>query len=330
MLRKIFYLLLSILLYQFPLFAAENEPPVPRLYVSPNWKHGEIGTIMIYPTNSLPKVKAKLIDPNGKVRATVQLFPYRFNKHEGGEVAAVAMFGLSPELPSGLYSILVTTEKSNDFRSWETSVFVIGKKYPHKTIRFGTRGSRIQSTRPSKERIRQAKRFYQALETYSPSSIFSTSSLQWPIRARWRSSSGFGERRTFIYTNGVRGGDFHDAQDMAGLPIGTPIYAAAQGRVVLAEYRVVTGYTIIIEHLPGTFTLYYHTNGITTYKGKQVKPGELIGYLGTTGFSTGPHLHFSLRVNGWPVDPNIYVKKPILDKHWMLRTIRKAKATRGR
>lgn len=298
----------------------------PRLYVTPNWAHGHIGTVMIYPTHDLPRVRARLIDPRGKEQANLLMFPYRFNKSEGGDVAAVALFGLSPELPAGLYSILVTTEKANDFRSWEASIFVTGKKYPTRVIRFGTSGSSIAGRKPSKERMAQAKRFYQALRLYTLDGVHHPDKLQWPLKGSWRKSSNFGERRTFIYSNGVRGADFHDGQDIAGRPIGTPVYAAGHGRVVLAEYRVVTGYTIIIEHLPGVFSLYYHMNGVKARKGKKVEAGELIGYLGTTGFSTGPHVHFSVRAGGWAVDPNVLVKKPLLDRKWMLEIIRKSKS----
>ncbi|MGL4524505.1 MAG: M23 family metallopeptidase [Spirochaetia bacterium] len=295
------------------------------LHIKPNWVQGEIGLIVLYPTDKLPKVKAQIIDPNGRIRATVPMFPYRFSKQEGGHVVAIGMFGLSPEMPAGLYSVLVKSDKSNDYRSWEASVFVSKKNYKKRTIRMGKMGTSIQSARVTQERQAQAKRFYEALAIYRPNSIYHTGSLIWPIRGEWRQSSGYGETRTFIYSNGRTGRDFHDATDLAGRPIGTPIYAPADGRIVLAEFRIVTGYTIIIEHLPGVFTLYYHLNGLRSKKGQKVRTGDHIGYLGTTGFSTGPHLHFGVRVNGWSIDPYYVISNPFLDKEWILSRIRNSK-----
>lgn len=88
-----------------------------------------------------------------------------------------------------------------------------------------------------------------------------------------------------------------------GAPTGTPIYASAPGVVISAGYRGGYGNTVIIDHGGGIATLYGHCSRIFTKAGAKVSQGEKIAAVGSTGMSTGPHLHFEIRVNGKPVNP---------------------------
>lgn len=89
----------------------------------------------------------------------------------------------------------------------------------------------------------------------------------------------------------------------------TEVYAAAGGKVVLAEYNKSYGNYIIIEHKDGTGSVYAHLEKMATSKGSKVRKGELIGYTGSTGRSSGAHLHYEVRVSGTPVDPAGYLKE---------------------
>ena len=96
---------------------------------------------------------------------------------------------------------------------------------------------------------------------------------------------------------------FHTGIDLAG-PLGTPIVAAADGVVAEADSSTVGyGNHIIIAHAGGLLTLYGHLEAMLVKPGDVVKAGEIIGLLGSTGNSTGPHCHFEVRVNGQPVNP---------------------------
>ncbi|PAF44133.1 peptidoglycan DD-metalloendopeptidase family protein [Helicobacter sp. 11S02629-2] len=86
-------------------------------------------------------------------------------------------------------------------------------------------------------------------------------------------------------------------------PIGTPIHAAADGRVIFAGIKGGYGNVVEIAHADGIKTLYAHMHKILTRAGRYVKQGTVIGTVGTTGLSTGPHLHFGVYKNGVPVDP---------------------------
>jgi murein DD-endopeptidase MepM/ murein hydrolase activator NlpD len=125
--------------------------------------------------------------------------------------------------------------------------------------------------------------------------------LQGPI------STHFGEIR---YVNGKEAGR-HSGTDYA-VPTGTPVRAPARGVVTLAEFLVVTGGTIYIDHGMNLFTGYLHLSKILVEPGEEVLPGQIIGEVGSTGFSTGPHLHWMATVGNVAVNPHLLVEGPPL------------------
>ena len=108
----------------------------------------------------------------------------------------------------------------------------------------------------------------------------------------------FGQRR--LYNNDVA--SVHSGVDISA-PAGTPARAANSGRVVLAANLYYSGNTVIIDHGLGVFTYYGHFSKILVKRGQPVKKGEVIAKVGSTGRSTGPHLHWSVRVLDSRVDP---------------------------
>ena len=98
------------------------------------------------------------------------------------------------------------------------------------------------------------------------------------------------------YTNGAATPSYHGGIDIAA-PADTPVLATGAGRVQFADYIALTGYTIIMEHGYGLKSFYYHMNGVNVKAGDMVEKGQQIGVVGSTGFSTGPHLHFAMAVN---------------------------------
>lgn len=98
-----------------------------------------------------------------------------------------------------------------------------------------------------------------------------------------------------------------------GLDFGTgrnaEIYAAAPGKIVLAEFNGGFGNYVIVDHSNGLSSLYAHLEKINVTKGSSVSKGDIIGYSGNTGRSSGPHLHYEVRVSGIPVDPAGYLKE---------------------
>jgi murein DD-endopeptidase MepM/ murein hydrolase activator NlpD len=113
-----------------------------------------------------------------------------------------------------------------------------------------------------------------------------------------RIASGFGMRIHPIY--GIA--KMHNGLDFTA-PQGTPIYATGDGTVTTAGVGTGTGNHVIINHGYGYETVYMHMVRIKTTVGKTVKRGEVIGWVGSTGASTGPHCHYEVHINGEPVDP---------------------------
>ncbi|MGR3248110.1 MAG: DUF5930 domain-containing protein [Paracoccus sp. (in: a-proteobacteria)] len=121
--------------------------------------------------------------------------------------------------------------------------------------------------------------------------------LAMPVEQAFRYTSGFGRRW----------GRMHEGVDMAG-PIGTPIHATGDGVVTFAGRQGAYGNLIKIEHELGTETRYGHLSRIGVKVGQRVSQGDLIGAMGNTGRSTGPHLHYEVRMNGRAVDPMSFIK----------------------
>jgi murein DD-endopeptidase MepM/ murein hydrolase activator NlpD len=116
-------------------------------------------------------------------------------------------------------------------------------------------------------------------------------------------SSGFGYR-----TDPFAGSPaFHAGLDFKG-PTGAPIYSAAKGKVAFVGQRAGYGNCIEIDHGNGLRTRYAHMSAFRARVGDLVRPGQLIGAVGSTGRSTGPHLHFEVRLNGQPVNPRPFLE----------------------
>jgi murein DD-endopeptidase MepM/ murein hydrolase activator NlpD len=114
--------------------------------------------------------------------------------------------------------------------------------------------------------------------------------------------SGFGYR-----DNPLGGGTgFHSGVDIAA-PYGTPIRACKAGKVVIASWQGGYGNAVVLDHGGGMGTLYGHQSSMAVTPGQTVASGQVIGYVGSTGNSTGPHLHFEVRLGGTPVDPVPYL-----------------------
>lgn len=124
----------------------------------------------------------------------------------------------------------------------------------------------------------------------------------WPAPSYTRISDEYGNRMHPIL--GVQ--QFHNGLDMAA-PGGSPILAAYDGKVVAAEYNNSMGNYVMIDHGDSLYTIYMHASALYVSKGAEVTKGQKIAAVGTTGRSTGNHLHFSVRKNGSYVNPHNYL-----------------------
>jgi len=116
----------------------------------------------------------------------------------------------------------------------------------------------------------------------------------------------FGAKRVF---NGKPAPHTHTGADYA-TPVGTPVLAVADGTVVVAEDLFFPGNAVFIDHGDGLFSMSFHLSEIKVKAGQQVKKGDTVGLVGTTGRSTGPHLYFGVRWHGARINPQFLLKDP--------------------
>lgn len=126
--------------------------------------------------------------------------------------------------------------------------------------------------------------------------------FKWPAPSYKRISEEYGQRIHPI----LKVPQFHNGLDIAA-PSGSPILAAYDGDVVAASYSSTMGNYVMINHGDGLYTIYMHASALYVSKGQSVVRGEKIAAVGSTGRSTGPHLHFSVRLNGSYVSPWNYL-----------------------
>ena len=159
----------------------------------------------------------------------------------------------------------------------------------------------------SPERRAQSEKLNKILETVIPQDVYTLKPFTIPVDSK-RITSGFGDRRVFEYTDKKTSTSLHYGIDY-GVPTGTPVHSCAEGKVVLAENRISTGWSVVIEHLPGLYSLYYHMDSLNVQEGQYVKQGEKLGLSGATGLATGPHLHWEVRLNMGAVNPEFFLKE---------------------
>lgn len=140
------------------------------------------------------------------------------------------------------------------------------------------------------------------LEENKKAIVYDGGTFKWPAPSYTRISDDYGYRTHPIL--GTK--QFHNGVDMAA-PTGSPILAAYDGEVIAASYSPAMGNYIMIDHGDGLITIYMHASAVSVSAGKMVAKGERIGSVGSTGRSTGPHLHFSVRLNGSYVSPWNYL-----------------------
>jgi murein DD-endopeptidase MepM/ murein hydrolase activator NlpD len=145
----------------------------------------------------------------------------------------------------------------------------------------------------------EAERMTSLFAGMSPGGWTPASRFAAPLHGTFRHTSQFGSRRTYGNNPALSA---HAGEDYSAVA-GTPVYAPANGTVALAEQLFVRGNAVVLDHGNGVFTGYWHMSELQVKTGEQVEPGQLLGKVGSTGLSTGAHLHWEMRVEGMAVDP---------------------------
>ncbi|HZJ85291.1 MAG TPA: M23 family metallopeptidase [Syntrophomonadaceae bacterium] len=158
------------------------------------------------------------------------------------------------------------------------------KANPNKNPRYLTIGDKLNI--PDSSSTPRVIAYNEVSRSFSPTGTH----FMWPVVG------------TITSRYGYRGSGFHHGLDIAGR-IGEPIKASMAGTVIFADYKSVYGRTVVLQHLDGYETVYAHLQNINVSPGKQVAKGEVIGTIGTTGRTTGPHVHFEVKKDTKNLDP---------------------------
>lgn len=205
-----------------------------------------------------------------------------------------ALIGISYNVEPSDYTVLIKDEKD----SLSLSMEVKERGFPEEIWSYRVR-KRLYPKTPKTNKERDIIR--EAITTESTEKLYEESFIL-PVLGRVTSPYG-----THRVTKGGEGGTRHTGVDIAA-PTYTPIVAPARGRVILTGRFRIHGRTVVLDHGQGVTSIYLHLRKILTKEGEIVERGQIIGKVGSSGASTGPHLHWGVYIHGEPVEPLLWTK----------------------
>jgi murein DD-endopeptidase MepM/ murein hydrolase activator NlpD len=256
--------------------------------------------------------KSAILQRNGRQLSKTDFFYVTAADGKPGFTAAVITI---PSTIASGNSIIRVENKNGEFI--EIPLKIAPREFSSEIIELNSALTGIR-TDSSPQRENESNRLSAVLNT-TGNQIYHTGMFIPPVTSS-RRTSFFGDRRVFKYSNGTSDTSIHAGVDF-GVPTGTRVTSCAAGKVVIATSRIVTGNTVVIEHAPGIYSLYYHLDRIEVREGAIIEAGILLGFSGSTGLATGPHLHWEVRVSAENTDPDFFVSHPIIDKDLIISKI---------
>jgi murein DD-endopeptidase MepM/ murein hydrolase activator NlpD len=307
--RQIFLQILLVLGIGFTFFPVYGESPQIRIAALPNNpRPGEPVTIGLVGGEAV-QYQAILRNAQGQGLTKAPFFTFAADKE--GRAVQVAILAIPCTARSGTAYIYV----ENGLGSIANIALTIaGRDFVTEEIPLDQRNTDLRTVQDH-QKTAEANMLWGIINR-TGTEIYAADRFIPPVQST-RRTSFFGDRRIYKYTDGSRASSIHAGIDY-GVPSGTQVQACASGKVVLARSRIVTGNSVIIEHLPGVYSLYYHLDRILVQEGTVVQAGTVLGQSGATGLATGPHLHWEIRVAGENADPDALMSRPILDKEAIL------------
>jgi len=283
---------------------------------------GDLVRVLVTEDEELDSLSAQILDS----RQHVMFQGVGFRPESASPGHWVVLVGISSEIPKGEYSLRVTAQAGARSVMFLSPVSVVERLFRFERIPLNTDLTTLR-TEKDPRKTAEAKEMARVLTTPHADAIFEEGTILVPL-AGARRTSGYGDRRKYVYADNSADYSVHEGLDIAS-PAGTPVPACGRGKVVLAGSRIMTGNTVIIEHLPGLFSIYFHLSEITVRPGDVVAEGDIIGKVGMTGLATGPHLHWEIQALGVPIDPVALASGPILDRDADFGDIGTAKDPKG-
>ncbi|GHV77198.1 peptidase M23 [Spirochaetia bacterium] len=255
----------------------------------------------------------------------VQTFRAVLLNSRGDRLSRAAVFSLGGKSPQVLAAIMAVPSTAlpgearvlverDGVTLGEIALHIPKREFAAEEIALNQQNTDIRTV-PDPQKTAESEQLWGIITT-TGTEIFAEGPFVPPVTST-RRTSFYGNRRVYRYVSGKTDTAIHAGVDY-GVGKGTEVRASAAGKVVLARFRIVTGNSVIIEHLPGVYSLYYHLDSIALSEGDRVNPGDLVGKSGSTGLATGPHLHWEIRVSGENADPDAFTTRPVLDKAALL------------
>jgi murein DD-endopeptidase MepM/ murein hydrolase activator NlpD len=214
-----------------------------------------------------------------------------------------ALVGVDALTPKGDYPLRLTATEVDrgDRLALQDTVVITGTKFSTYNVPVPTdRQALLDPALVEAERRKVNQVFSQMSDEQLWQGLFS-----YPLQGEFRTTAPFGQRRSYA---GGPVTSYHTGHDY-GADTGRPVYAPITGTVALAEPLDVRGKVVILDHGLGVFTGFWHLSQIDVEAGQVVGRGERVGLVGNTGLSTGPHLHWEMRVHNVPVDPRQWTRR---------------------
>lgn len=210
----------------------------------------------------------------------------------------IAVVGLALDTPAGIHTLRV----SDGLQHLEVNFYVGTKRYPEQRIKLKDTSKVILSAADEARAIAEIERIQRLKRHWRETGPVDVTDAGLLIPTEGRLASRFGLRRIF---NGEPRAP-HSGLDIAA-PRGTPLKAGAQGEVLAVDSYFFNGKTIFVDHGNGLISMYCHLDRIDVQAGDSVSRGQPLGLSGMTGRSSGPHVHWSVILNGVMVDPSLFL-----------------------
>ena len=291
------------------LVGQQSAPATENIYILNDTHYpGSLITVVLNELTPLTEMDVSLRGNAGEINVLTKGFAYQLNPQSR---IWVALLGIPNYARAEAMTLEIASRGLFYANSHTRTIHVQDREFVRERIALNRALTTIRAV-PDPRKEDEAREIFRLLTTVNQSVFYHSDALAVPTSSR-RVTSGYGDRRIYEYSDGSEGYGIHFGIDYGGVR-GTQITAAASGRVAMAKSRIITGNSVVIEHLPGIYTSYYHLDEIVVKVGQIVNVGSTIGSLGSSGLSTGPHLHWELRAAGVAIDPSQFFSTPLLDK----------------
>lgn len=240
----------------------------------------------------------------GARKATIRFLDrtYTLGRTEDG-LEALAFIGLDLQMIPGLYEMEISLEgEGGEKETIREEIRLNTREFPVKKL--WVKEEYVTPPPHVQERIRREAELLRIVYSITAPVWLGEGGFILPHHGKV--APNFGERR--VYNNLPR--STHTGVDISA-PLGDPVVASNSGKVVLASDLYFSGKTVILDHGLGVFTVYCHFSKIEVKRGEIVKKRDVVGLAGSTGRSTGPHLHWGVKIYNSRVDPLVLVDLPL-------------------